>query len=67
MITGINKSKTSTKYISWECKGKFDERKCNSNQWWNNDKCQFECKKHLICRKDYVWNPASYSEKMENI
>ena len=38
-ITGINKLKTSTKHISCECKGKFDERKCNSNQWWNNDKC----------------------------
>ena len=38
MITGINESKTLTKHISWECKCKFDGRKCNSNQWWNNDK-----------------------------
>ena len=31
---------------------------CNSNQWWNNNKCQCECKKLSICEKDYVWNPA---------
>ena len=22
------------------------------------DKCRCECKKHHICKKDYVWNPA---------
>ena len=58
MITGINESKTLTKHISCQCKCKFDGRKCNSNQWWNNDKCQCECKKHHICGKDYIWNPA---------
>ena len=50
MITGINESKiltkhisceskTLTKHISCECKCRFDGRKCNSDQWWNNDKC----------------------------
>ena len=39
MITGINESKTLTKHISCECKCKFDGRKYNSDQWWNNDKC----------------------------
>ena len=39
MITGINESKTLTKHISCECKCRFDGRKCNSNQWWNNNKC----------------------------
>ena len=38
MITEINESKTLTKHISYECKCKFG-RKCNSDQWWNNDKC----------------------------
>ena len=45
MITGINQSKTLTKYVSCECKCRFDGRKCNSDPWWNNDKCQYECKK----------------------
>ena len=45
MIAGINESKTLTKYISWECKCKLDGRTCNSNQWWNNDKRQFQCRK----------------------
>ena len=39
MITGINESKTLTKHILCECKCKFDIRKCNLNQWWNNYKC----------------------------
>ena len=38
MITGINESKTLTKDTTCEYKGKFDGRKCNSNQWWNNNK-----------------------------
>ena len=25
--------------VSCVCKCRFDERKCNSDQWWNNDKC----------------------------
>ena len=59
MITVINEAKTLTKHISCECKCKFDGRKCNSDQWWNNDKCQCDCKKHHFCEKDYVWNPAT--------
>ena len=39
MITGINESKTLTKHILCECKCNFNGRKCNSNQWWNNDEC----------------------------
>ena len=61
MITGKNESKL-TKSISNECKCKFDERKCNSNQKWNNDKCWCKCKKH-ICEKEYIWNLATFSYK----
>ena len=39
MITGMNESKTLTKHISCEYKCKFDERKCNSDQRWNNNIC----------------------------
>ena len=39
MITEKNESKILTKDISRECKCKFDARKCNSNQWWSNNKC----------------------------
>ena len=34
----MNESKTLTKHISYECKCKFDGRKCNLDQWWNNGK-----------------------------
>ena len=47
MITGISESKTLTKYLSCKRKCRFDRKRCNSNQWWNNGKCQCECKKHL--------------------
>ena len=56
MITGINESKTLTKHISCECKCRFNKRKCNSDRWWNNDKCQCECKKRQLCEKNHVWN-----------
>ena len=39
MIAGINESKALKKHISCECKCRFDERKCNSDQLRNNDKC----------------------------
>ena len=38
MNTGKNESKVLTKDIPCKCKRKFDERKRNSNQKWNNDK-----------------------------
>ena len=41
----------------------FDGTKCNSNQWWNNDKCQCKCKKHNVGEKDCVWNLATYNYK----
>ena len=40
MITRMNKTETLTKHISHKCKNKFDGKKYNSNQWWNNDKCR---------------------------
>ena len=61
MITAINESKTLTKYISCECKCKFDGRKSTSDQRWNNDKCWCEYKKYHICEKDCIWNPSTCS------
>ena len=63
MVTGINKSKTLTKYTSCKCKCKFDGRKCSSNQKWNNKKFWYECKKNHLCKKNYVWNSATCSFK----
>ena len=52
-------SKTLTRHISCKCKCIFDRRKCNSAQWWNNDKCQYESKKRHVYEKVYVWNTAT--------
>ena len=59
MITEINELKTLAKHTSCECK--FYGGICNLNQWWNNDKFLCKCKKHFICQKYYIWNPAPCS------
>ena len=61
IITGIIELKPLTKQILCQCKYKFDARKCNSDQWWNNDKFCCKCKKRHISEKDYIWNPATCS------
>ena len=35
----------------------MEEHVIQTNQWWNNDKYQCDCKKFHVCEKDYVWNP----------
>ena len=67
MIARINESKTLSKHISFECKCKFDGRKCNSSHKRNNDKRRFERKnlrKHNVCKKNYIiWNPITCTWK----
>ena len=66
MITGINESRTLTKHTSCKWKCKFDVRKCNLNQKWNNDKFGCECKnpkEHRVCEEGYFWNAAICSCK----
>ena len=48
-------------HISCKVKCKFDGKKCNSHQKWENDKCRYECKKHNVCEKDQIWNPTTCS------
>lgn len=47
-------------HISCKCKCKFDSRKYNSKQKWNNHKCQCECKylRKYVCEKYYILNPS---------
>ena len=54
MVSGINESKTLTKHISYECQCIFDGRKNDLDHWWNNDKCQCECKKCHVCKKKII-------------
>ena len=58
MITGIHESKTLTKHMSRKCKCRFDGKKFNSDQWWNNSRCRCECNKRHVGEKIYVWNPS---------
>ena len=56
MIVRISEFKVLKKNVLWECKCRFDRKKCNSDQWRNNDKSQSECNKRHVCQKDYIWN-----------
>ena len=47
------------KYISSNCKCKFNSATCNSNQKWNNETYQCECKNYPKCKKYYNWNPST--------
>ena len=69
MITGTNESKTLTRLIPCECKCRFYGRKCNSDQWWNNNKCLCVCKKIHVCEKNclescdmYLWEWKIFSK-----
>ena len=53
MITGINESKELTRHISRKCEYKFDRRKYNSNQKWNDDK--WMQKKKNMCVKNIAF------------
>ena len=59
MTTNSNEAKTIIKHISCDFKCKFNSTRCNSNQKWNNDKCQCECNTYRACRKNYSWNPST--------
>ena len=46
-----NEAKPMKKHISCDCKCKFNSTKHNSNQKWNNETCQCECKNYHKCEK----------------
>ena len=60
MITRINEFKSLVKHILCDGKCKINSNTCNSNQKWNNGKCQDGCKKYSRCRKEQIWNPSTW-------
>ena len=52
-----------TKYISPDCKLKFNSTKCTSKQKWNNKTCQCESKNYRKCKKDYTLNSSTCISK----
>ena len=54
IITRINEWKTLTKRmltLSCKCKCRFDGRKCNSDQWWNNNNVDVSVKNVMHVKK----------------
>ena len=56
--------KNFKKDISCKCNCKFDGKKCTLDQWWNNNKCGCDCKKHIY-KKEYTWNLAQIKCRCE--
>ena len=54
MITGISEWGTLTKHVACECKCRFDGGKCNSDQWWNYNKCRCELR-NIIYMKNIMF------------
>ena len=63
---GKNELKTLTDHISCKCKCRFDGRKCNSDQWWNNRKYPCLCKTHHVCENIIFEILLHVVAKMEN-
>ena len=62
MASGIFESRTLTKHISCKCECKFDGRKNDLNQKWNNNNFRCKSKKleeYRVCQKVYFWDSAT--------
>ena len=59
VITNKKEAKPMTKHISCDCKCKFNNTTCNSNQKWNNKTYQYECKNNHKSKKDVSVGIAS--------
>ena len=53
MITRINQAKTLVKYLSCDCKCRFNSTACNINQKWDDEICQCQYKKYQTRKEDY--------------
>ena len=56
MLTNRNETRAILKHFSCDFKCKFNSSTCNSNQKWNNETCQGECKSYRNYEKDYYKN-----------
>ena len=64
VIAKINESKLLIKHISCECKWKFDDINCNSNQkkeQWQMLMRATKFKEKLCLWKRFIWNPSAYT------
>ena len=61
----INKACIMQMIEDLECR--FDGRKCSSDRWWNNDKCQCGGEKTHVCKKILFEILLYVIVKMENI
>ena len=73
MITEKNESKILIKDIWFKFNCRFDWKKHNSDQWWNNSKCWSKCKKMyanvcvMYAKKIIFRIPINVVVNMENI
>ena len=54
LITNKNEAQAMKRYISYDCKCKFNSTICNSNQKWNSKTYQCESENYHKPKKDYT-------------
>ena len=59
MMANKDEAKTIRKHISCDCKCELNCTTCNSNQKWNNETYQWECKNYGTCKKDCSCNSST--------
>ena len=68
IITEKCESKILIKDIWFKFNCRFDWKKHNSDQWWNNSKCWYECKKNVMYAKKIIFRiPLNVVVNLENI
>ena len=63
-VSNLVSRTNETRHISWhetcKCKCRLDPSVCNNKQYWNNDKCKWECRELIDegrCHKGFIWHP----------
>ena len=59
MMTKKNEAKAKKKHIPCDCKCKSNSTTCNSDQKWNDETCNCECKNYYRSKKNNSWNPGT--------
>lgn len=60
MTIGFIEPESLVKYISRDCKYRFDRNKCNSDQKWNKEICWCKCKRPL--KQEVVYGKCAHEK-----
>ena len=68
LMSGINETRHIIWHETYKCVCRLSAAICNTKQFWNEDKCRYECKELVdsgIWDKGFIWNPSNYKCKCD--